>query len=87
MLVLGCPALINAQLVVEAPILRREPARAAQAGAATVPAIISLLAAAPPLVMVRAPGACGMLSLGGLVGPGVLALVRVDQPPRADATR
>ncbi|MFF0990899.1 hypothetical protein [Kocuria nitroreducens] len=44
---IGYPVLIILQLIVETPVLRREPATELRRAAATVLAIISLLAAAP----------------------------------------
>lgn len=80
---LGYPVLIIVQLVVETPIPRREPATERRRAAATVLAIISLVAAAPLLVMVWGLDAFGMLLLGALVDPAVLTLVRLRQPPRS----
>ncbi|MFF0945503.1 hypothetical protein ACFYE2_14935 [Kocuria sp. CPCC 205300] len=80
---IGYPVLIIVGLIVEAPVLRREPVTEARRGAAAVLAIISLAAAAPLLVMAWALGAFGVLLLGGLVVPAALTLVRLRRPPRA----
>lgn len=80
---LGYPVLIIVGLIVEAPVLRREPATQRRRAAATVLAIISLVAAAPLLVTAWSLGAFGVLLLGGLVVPAVLTLVRLPPPPRS----
>lgn len=80
---LGYPVLIVVGLIVETPVLRREPVTDTRRGAAAVLAIISLVAAAPLLLMVWALGAFGVLLLGGLVVPAALTLVRLRQPPQA----
>jgi hypothetical protein len=80
---IGYPALIIIGLIVETPVLRREPATELRRAAATVLAIISLVAAAPLLATAPALGTFKMLLLGGLVIPAVLTLVRLRQPPRA----
>lgn len=80
---LGYPVLITIGLIVETPVLRREPVTEQRRTAAAVLAIISLVAAAPLLLMAWALGAFGVLLLGGLVVPAVLTLVRLRQPPRA----
>jgi hypothetical protein len=54
--------------------------------AATVLAVISLVAATPLLVMMSTLGAFGVLLLGGLVVPAVLTLARLRQPPPATTT-
>jgi hypothetical protein len=81
----GYPVLIIVGLIVETPILSREPATQRRRVAATVLAVISLVAAAPLLVMAWALGAFGVLLLGGLVVPAVLTLARLRQPPPAEA--
>lgn len=78
---LGLPALIIAQLVVEAPVLRREPIAPRRRTAATVLAVLSLLAAAPLLLMAWFLGLFGLLLLGGLAIPAVLTLVRLSRLP------
>ncbi|MEX5303845.1 hypothetical protein [Kocuria sabuli] len=83
---IGYPVLIIVQLIVEAPVLSREPATHRRRTAATVLAIISLVAAAPLLVTMSAMGAYGFLLLGGLVVPAVLTLARLRQPPPATTT-
>ncbi|MFF0945790.1 hypothetical protein ACFYE2_16430 [Kocuria sp. CPCC 205300] len=83
---IGYPVLIIVQLIVEAPVLSREPATQRRRTAATVLAIISLVAAAPLLVTMSAMGAYGFLLLGGLVVPAVLSLARLRQPPPATTT-
>lgn len=55
--VLGYPMLIIVGLLVGTPILRREPATARRRTAAITLALLSLLAAAPLLVMGPARGA------------------------------
>jgi hypothetical protein len=80
---IGYPVLIIIGLIVETPVLRREPATQFRRAAATVLAVISLVAAAPLLDMAPALGAFTVLLLGGLVIPAVLTLVRLRQPPRA----
>jgi hypothetical protein len=82
---IGYPVLIITGLIVETPILRREPATKRRRTAATVLAIISLVAATPLLVMGWALGAFGVLLLGGLMVPAVLTLVRLRQLPQATA--
>ncbi|MHC5557495.1 hypothetical protein [Kocuria sp. U4B] len=74
------PALIITQLVVESPLLRREPAASRRRTAAAVLAVISLVVAAPLLLMVWALGVFGLLLLGGLVVPALLTLNRLRQP-------
>ena len=78
---LGCPALIVASLVVETPILRREPVTGRRRTAATVLAILSLIAAAPLLLTAWFLGIFGLLLLSGLVIPSVLTLVRLRRLP------
>lgn len=80
---IGYPVLIIVQLIVETPVLRREPATERRRAAATVLAIISLAAVAPLLATGPVLGAFAVLLLGGLVIPAVLTLVRLRQPPRA----
>lgn len=80
---IGYPVLIILGLIVESPVLRREPATGLRRTAATVLAIISLVAVAPLLATVPALGAFAVLLFGGLVIPAVLTLVRLRQPPRA----
>jgi hypothetical protein len=46
------PALIIVALIIETPVLRREPATPCRRTASAVLAVISLIAAAPVLVMV-----------------------------------
>jgi hypothetical protein len=74
---IGYPALIIIGLIVESPVLRREPATQLRRAAATVLAIISLAAAALLLATAPALGAFAVLLLGGLVIPAVLTLVRL----------
>ncbi|MEX5301366.1 hypothetical protein [Kocuria sabuli] len=83
---IGYPVLIIVQLIVETPVLGREPATQRRRNAATVLAVISLVAAAPLLVMGWTLGAFGVLLLGGLVVPAVLTLARLRQPPPATTT-
>lgn len=83
---LGCPALIIVQLVVETPILRREPATQRRRAAATVLAIISLLTAAGLPITASTLDPFSVLLLGGLVVPAVLTFVRLRQLPPAQAT-
>jgi len=79
---LGIPALIIAQLVVDTPILRRDlPVTDRRRTAATVLAIISLIVAAPLTLMVWALGFLGALLLSGLAVPAILTLVRLRQHP------
>ncbi|MEX5271795.1 hypothetical protein [Kocuria sabuli] len=80
---IGYPVLIIVGLVIETPVLSREPATQRRRTAATVLAIISLVAAAPLLVTAWALGAFGVLLLGGLVVPAVLTLARLRQLPPA----
>jgi hypothetical protein len=82
----GYPVLIIVGLIVETPILSREPATQCRRMAATVLAVISLVAATPLLVMMSTLGAFGVLLLGGLVVPAVLTLARLRQPPPATTT-
>lgn len=84
--VLGYPMLIIVGLLVGTPILRREPATARRRTAAITLALLSLLAAAPLLVMGPALGAFAVLLLGGLVIPAVLTLVRLRPRPQARTT-
>lgn len=84
--VLVCPTLIIVQLIVETPVLRWEPATQRRRTAATVLAIISLLAAARLLITTGTLDAFGVLLLAGLVIPAILTLVRLGQLPRAEAT-
>jgi hypothetical protein len=84
--VLGYPMLIVVGLIVETPILRREPATARRRTAAITLALLSLFAAAPLLIMGPALGAFAVLLLGGLVIPAVLTLVRLRQRPQAQTT-
>lgn len=84
--VLGYPVLVIVGLLVETPVLRREPATQRRRTAAVSLALISLLAAAPLLVMGPALGAFAVLLLGGLVIPAVLTLVRLRQLPQAKTT-
>lgn len=82
---LGVPGLIIAQLIVQTPVLRRVPATSRRRTAATVLAIISLIAAAPLALMSWALGVFGLLLLGGLAVPAILTLVRLRQtPPRVE---
>lgn len=83
---LGLTTLIIVQLIVEGPVLRREPVTERRRTAATVLAILSLIAAAPLLLMVWALGVFGLLLLGGLVIPAVLTLVRQRQLPHTPPT-
>ncbi|MEX5295246.1 hypothetical protein QYM41_08190 [Kocuria sp. CPCC 205268] len=78
---LGYPALIVASLVVDIPILRREPVTGRRRTAATVLAILSLIAAAPLLLTAWFLGIFGLLLLSGLVIPAVLTLVRLRRLP------
>lgn len=80
---IGYPVLIIVQLIVETPVLRREPATQLRRAAATVLAVISLAAAVPLLALAPELGAFAVLLLGGLVVPAVLTLVRLRQPPQA----
>jgi hypothetical protein len=83
---IGYPVLIIVQLIVETPVLGCEPATQRRRNAATVLTVISLVAAAPLLVMAWTLGAFGVLLLGGLVVPAVLTLARLRQPPPATTT-
>ncbi|WP_157571358.1 hypothetical protein [Kocuria rosea] len=84
--VLGYPVLVIVGLLVETPILRREPATHQRRTAAVSLAVISLLAAASLLVMGPALGAFAVLLLGGLVIPAVRILVRLRRLPPATTT-
>ncbi len=81
---LGCPALIVVSLIAETPVLRREAVTERRRTAATVVAILSLIAAAPLLFTAWFLGIFGLPLLGGLVVPAVLTLVllrRLPSPP------
>jgi hypothetical protein len=75
------PALIIVALIVETPVLRREPATARRRTAAAVLAILSLVAAVPLATMSWSLGVFGLMLLGGLVVPAILTLVRLRHLP------
>lgn len=75
------PALTIVSLIVETPVLRREPATPGRRNAATVLAIISLIVAAPLAAMSWALGAFGVLLLLVLAVPAILTLMRLRQQP------
>lgn len=82
---LGLPALVIAQLVVETPVLRREHVSDRRLTAAITLAIVCLVAAAALPVMAWARNVFGLLLLGGLAVPAVLTLVRSRHLPSSPA--
>lgn len=83
---LGYPVLIIAALIVEAPVLRREAVTERRRTAATVLAILSLIAAAPLLLMAWFLGVFGLLLLGGLTIPAILTLISLRRLPSTPPT-
>jgi hypothetical protein len=75
------PALIIAQLIVQSPVLRREPVASRRRRAAHVLAIVALLAATPLLLIVWALGVFGSMLLAGLIVPAGLTLTRLRTLP------
>lgn len=83
---LSSTGLIIVALIVESPVLRREPATPRRRAAASVLAVVSLIVATPLAVMSWSLGVFGLLLLGGLAIPAVLTLVRLRLPPRTETT-
>lgn len=80
------PALIIAQLIVQSPVLRREPVTSRHRRVASVLAIVALVATTPLLLIVWALGVFGFMLLAGLVVPAGLTLTRLRAAALTPAT-